>query len=140
MIRILVALLALTATALAAAPLGRFTVASDTVLDAATGLTWQRAPSPTNLTWTDAVNYCQTLSLSGGGWRLPGTKELESIIDVRASNPSIDGTAFPSTPSVVFWTSTLDSTDSALAWRVHFGDGNADTFFKTQSYRARCVR
>jgi hypothetical protein len=92
-------------SARAAAPPGRYTVNTDTVVDTATGLTWQRALPGGTRTLAEAKSYCADLSLAGigaGGWRLPRRLELESIVDRGTCDPSIDATAFPSTPSIFF--------------------------------------
>jgi hypothetical protein len=56
-------------------------------------------------------------------WRFPNVKELSSITDKTRNNPAIDVTAFPSTPSNEFWTSTPYAGDSSLAWNVGFDIG-----------------
>ncbi len=110
----LVHLLVFPAPVNAAAPSGRYTypggtvTSSSTVYDTVTKLTWQRAipanPCPSDgaglCTLLDAQTYCSTLSLGGytTGWRLPTVKELMSIIDISATSPAVDQTAFPSTP------------------------------------------
>lgn len=85
------------------------------VFDAFSGLTWQRGLAPEMKTWSDAKAYCEAL---GGGYRLPGVKELLSIMDLEtASRPAIDPVAFPGTPSGSFWSGTpaADGTPTALA-------------------------
>src|ERR1700733_1725114 len=111
------------------APAGRYTIgagaAAGTVYDTKTKLTWQRTVSSTTYTWANAKSACRGLSLNGAGWRLPTIAELLSIVDFsRTSAPLIDATAFPGTPSVVFWSSTavVDSTPTA-AWPVYFNTG-----------------
>jgi hypothetical protein len=88
-------LLACTCTpAWAKSTAGRFTVAADgkTVHDKVTKLTWQRDPpgtgGPNNdgrYGWADAKTYCanNTAGLSGTGWRLPGVRELRSLLDLK---------------------------------------------------------
>ncbi|WP_300426179.1 DUF1566 domain-containing protein [uncultured Thalassolituus sp.] len=52
-----------------------------TLLDMATGLTWQQGDT-TGLDFEDAVSYCEDLTLASfSDWRLPDAKELQSIID-----------------------------------------------------------
>lgn len=91
-----------------AAPAGRYTIANGTVYDSRTKLTWQQAVSSTTYSGADAVTYCPGLAaqLGGSGWRLPTIKELVSIVDFSRTAPAIDPTAFPSTPSGRFWSST----------------------------------
>jgi hypothetical protein len=133
----------------AAAPPGRYAVASGTVLDTKTGLTWQQNLPSTNYIWGSAglpgtaQNYCATLSLSGSGWRLPTVKELETIVDFSISDPAIDPVAFPGTPTLgFFWSATpLATTNPSGAWGVKFdlGFSRSDYGVATQQY-VRCVR
>lgn len=121
---------------------GRFVVDEKdvTVLDNLTKLTWQRVvPGQANY-WQAAKDYCKSLSLAGGGWRLPTVRELQSIVDFGHNNPSIDKTAFPNTPSENFWSATATSATSSYAWSVHFNNGNSDYGGIIGTYRIRCVR
>jgi hypothetical protein len=55
-------------------------------------------------------------------------------------SPAIDGTAFPNTPSEVFWSSTPWAGSSSSAWGVDFSYGYAGNGDVGYSYRVRCVR
>ncbi|MBI5546720.1 MAG: DUF1566 domain-containing protein [Deltaproteobacteria bacterium] len=125
----------------AAAPAGRYTVATDTVRDNKTGLTWQRGVPTSYYSWANAQSYCQALNLGGfsSGWRLPTKKELETLVDRRDNNPSIDSTAFPNTPSEWFWTSTPYAS-AGSAWYVYFDFGFSDYGDTTYICKVRCVR
>lgn len=131
-------------SAWAAAPSGRYTIANDTVKDNKTGLTWQRAVPNWSYTWATAKSYCQGLNLGGysSGWRLPTKKELETLVDRRTSNPSIDLAAFPNTPPNFFWSSTIFAGLPNRAWGVYFyrgtSWGDADALPNASS--VRCVR
>ena len=69
-----------------------------TVSDLNTGLTWQRSPNTDGdgnidaadkLTYTQALAYCQELTLAGySDWQLPTIKQLYSLIDFRGVDPS----------------------------------------------------
>src|SRR4029079_14677230 len=78
------------------------------VTDAVTGLTWQRATIADDPSWRGAAGHCAGLTLGGAssGWRVPDINELASIVDFAVAGPAIDRTAFPSTPSTYFVTST----------------------------------
>jgi len=112
--------------------------ADESVHDATTGLTWQRAVAPKQA-WSDAMTFCSTL---GACWRLPSLTELQTIVDETKENPSIDQDAFPSTPVDFFWTSSprADQASGPSAWYVAFIHGHADTEPITTSYFVRCVR
>jgi len=40
------------------------------------GLAWQNPPADTQMNWEAAKEYCASLDLDGGGWRLPVVEEL----------------------------------------------------------------
>jgi hypothetical protein len=137
------ALLGIVLSARAAAPPGRYTVNTDTVVDTATGLTWQRAAASGAYAWDAARSYCAGLSLGGiaaGGWRLPRKLELESIVDFGSYNPAIDPTAFPNTPVNIFWSSSPVVFIGGFAWHVDFnyGSSNYDSM-SNNGYSVRCV-
>ena len=73
-------------------------------------------------------------------WRLPNRTELESLVQINAASPAIDGTYFPATPSNWYWTSTTFAPNPANAWSVYFGIGDASAGSKSFTYRVRLVR
>ena len=109
------------------------------VSNTVTGLAWQQQVSSTPLRWDDAQNYC---SNAGAGFRVPTLKELESLIDLTVTLPSIDQKAFPSTPADWFWTSSpFGGWSSIWAWNVSSSDGYSnDHAVMLDFYRVRCVR
>lgn len=55
------------------------------ITDPVTNLEW--APDPGNqMSWNQATQYVQSLSLAGGGWRLPTIQELRTIYDISCDN------------------------------------------------------
>jgi hypothetical protein len=128
------------AAAAADAPEGQYTLHESLVEDNRTGLTWQRQVDAKSFTWDEAKSYCESLTLDGGGWRLPAYKELLTIIDPTLNSPAIDGKAFPSTPRAWFWTASsyLGIVDNA--WQVFFLDGTSIDVESTKANRVRCVR
>jgi hypothetical protein len=123
----------------ASAPPARYTIANGTVLDTRTLLTWQQMNPPEQYSLNDATDYCAGLSLNGGGWRVPGIGELQTLVD-DSTNPSIDGTAFPMTPSEYFWSSSVVVSDPARFWTCFFSNGSTYSFFVTLAKNIRCVR
>jgi hypothetical protein len=121
-------------------PTPRYQTAADTVLDMRTKLTWQRIVDPTRRNWEAAKAYCAQLPLSGGGWRLPSMRELQSLVDQSRFEPAIDPVAFPDTPAVEFWTGNVVSGAPASAWRVTFANGYTYDATATLEFLARCVR
>jgi len=135
-----VVVVALTASARANAPAGRYTTASGTVYDTKTKLTWQQAVASVTYTWAGAKAYCAGLNLNGTGWRLPTIKELQTIVDDSQTKPSIDTTAFPSTPADWFWSSSPLAGSSSYAWYVYFYLGYTDYGDVFGAVNVRCVR
>ena len=43
------------------------------------GLLWTQHDNGSDITRSDARQYCEQLSVSGGGWRLPSTRDLENL-------------------------------------------------------------
>lgn len=141
-------------TVRASAPPGRFDDPNDgTVKDTKTGLVWQKGIPSTistcttdsthvRCTWSEATNYCKNLGLAGTGWRLPTVLELSSLVDETIpyySGPTIDQTAFPSTPADSYWTSSPLAGSSSSAWSVNFNGGDTSNKGVTNTYRVRCV-
>ncbi|MFM2420740.1 MAG: hypothetical protein RL385_5463 [Pseudomonadota bacterium] len=115
----------------------RVDASAGTVTDTRTGLIWKSAVSPSALTWEAAKSFCAGL---GGGFRLPGLKELLTLVDPTRANPCIDQSAFPGTPSDYFWTASPDVDSSGNAWVVGFYDGTSSSHGISVPNRVRCVR
>lgn len=104
-----------------------------TVTDSATGLIWQQADDGATRDWEDALAYCESLSLtSNDDWRLPNTKELQSIVDYTrapdAADPAMQGPAIDPVFQVSeteswFWSSTthVENNRGSNAAYVAFG-------------------
>ena len=123
------------------APQGRFVINVDTVNDSETGLRWQRSVPASKTSWAAAGSYCQGLQLGGtGGWRLPTIKELQSLVNVRALNPAIDVTAFPSTASDFFFAATPYAYETTKPWVVSFSSGLSYPNSAAGTAYVRCVR
>jgi len=97
-------------------------------------------------TWQAALQRSQEVNDGIAGenfaetdWRLPNIKELESIAELRCSNPAINNTVFPETPPVPFWSSS-SSPYALSAWAVNFFNGNDGADGKTNNFRVRLVR
>jgi len=115
--------------------------ADGTITDQATGLMWSRDDSGTGLNWPEALAWVQTKNaenhLGHNDWRLPDTKELQSIVDYTRSpsttnSPAIDVDYFNTTTRTneagqpdypYFWTSTvlLDGGPTPSGVYISFG-------------------
>lgn len=96
-----------------------------TISDQNTDLMWEQIPVPDGLTWDEAVDYCETLELSGyDDWRMPNIKELFSISNFGEGWPYLDTTYFALATGIVdkseqFWSSnkyvgvTVEGQDNA---------------------------
>ncbi|MEY4510619.1 MAG: hypothetical protein RLZZ450_2741 [Pseudomonadota bacterium] len=125
----------------AGTPADRYKVSTEAigevVTDARTGLVWQRTVNADSYTWDAAKAYCSAL---GSGWRLPGLKELLTLVDPTRTRPSIATVAFPNTPADWFWTASPDAGSSGYAWGVSFDGGDSSVSAVSGSGRVRCVR
>jgi len=119
--------------------------ANGIVSDSETGLQWQDDYNDNHnnikeATWTDALTYCETLTLEGNNdWRLPNFNELYSIVDKSRINPATNFT-FKHVVSYYYWSSTTDTSYRNNAWAIHFSYGNGNHYHKSNSYYVRCVR
>jgi hypothetical protein len=120
---------------------------NDTITDQSTGLMWAKVDSGSGMDWEHALVYVQTQNtanyLGHNDWRLPNTKELQSIVDYTrspyATNSANVGPAINSMFSCTaitndggkadypyYWTSTTNpglpaATTYNTAWYVAFG-------------------
>ena len=141
--------LAITILSFGVANLGTASAASfadngnGTVSDGSTGLVWQQSDDGTKRSRTSAVSYCQNLSLSGYGWRLPSQAELESILDKKRTNPSINKTFFPTVKYKEvseYWTTTFFGGGDVLGFAVGFSKSTSQIFPTEMEFYVRCVR
>jgi hypothetical protein len=134
----------------------RYTLSTDgqEVTDIQTNLIWRRCPegmvasagacTGNALTFTheQALQHAATqTSSTGATWRLPNIKELSSIADKNSSNPAIDSSAFPTTPSNDFWSASPGvGIGLGLACGVSFADGGFGYGGRVNSNYVRLVR
>lgn len=111
------------------------------VTDNSTGLEWQDDTNASSITlsWQDAIDYCEALSMDEGGWRLPNFNELYSIADRSTSDPAMDSTFINIIPNE-YWTSTTYANGTRNAWIVSFSKGNDNSSNKTYIKHVRCLR
>ncbi len=86
-----------------------------------------------------ASMYCNDLVFGGySNWRLPSSKELESIVDYDKYDLAINP-IFENTSSYYYWSSTSDKGYSSNAWVLDFNNGFV-SFSKNANRFVRCVR
>ena len=121
--------------------LADFTRTNGVVTDNTTNLQWQDDVASVSKTWSQAITYCETLSLDGrSDWRLPNKNELLSIVDYTKSNPAIDSTFVNIITSNSYWSSTTYSSHTNYAWSIDFYYGDTYGTYKGTSKYVRCVR
>jgi hypothetical protein len=95
-----------------------------TITDKATNLMWQRVDDGATFNWKEALIYAKNNQLAGyTDWRLPNTKELQSIVDYdKKTIPAIDENFFSCTNNDGwFWTSTTQGDFKNTACYIAFG-------------------
>ena len=124
------------------APADQYDLAIEVVTDRKTGLTWQRnVDGAARYDLAAGMTYCGQLQLDGSGWRLPGLKELLTLVDPTRYKPAIDPKAFPQTPADLFLSSSHDRrVINGGTWRVDFANGVTAVGSPTLPSRVRCVR
>jgi len=141
-------------------PNPRFTNNDDgTVTDNLTGLIWLKDASCSALPntnsngmapWNNAILAAAALADGtcgltdgslAGDWRLPNTKELQSLIDYGFENPALSNTAgtvrwssgdpFTDVQSDSYWSSTTNAVSTDLAWWVSLHGGRVESTSKS---------
>lgn len=132
--------------------------ADNSITDKRTGLTWMRCPvgyewlvnqnqcveragGISTFTWQEALAYADAaVDESGNHWRLPNTKELESLLKRNCHDPAIETSIFSDLALANHWTSTAAYGYYGNAWAVNFRDGSHITADKQNAYSIRLVR
>ena len=137
----------------ATAPDSRYRDNGDgTVTDRVTNLIWKQCAEGLSgtacesgralrLEWSAALDWAAEAQFAGSArWRVPNLKELESLVDERCDDPSINSRFFPNTPSWLFWSSSPHADYSNGAWYVDFDDGYVGSSSKYLQADVRLVR
>ena len=108
-----------------------------TVLDKQTGLTWTRclegrsgadcgSGNALRMNWGDALNRAAASTFAGNkDWRMPNSKELESLVEVACFAPAINATVFPNQTATQVWASSPSARSVIGAWSVYFDYGHS---------------
>lgn len=115
-------------------PAPRFVDEDGGVLDRLTGLVWLHPArlSAGLLDWQGAKDFA---AAQGEGWRLPGIRELESLVDADRANPALPAElcALPArgnTAAEGFWSATQSGFDPAWAFVLYAQKGAVGVGFK----------
>lgn len=89
-------------------------------------------------------NYVAAVNVAGlcgaSDWRLPTRRELLSLMNSGASEPTVDTTYFPNSNSALWWTSTTFVAAPIDAWFVDFFSARSVSHGKTSALSVRLVR
>jgi hypothetical protein len=129
------------------------------ITDTLTNLVWLKDENCFSGTWNSALNYalalengdCSLLDDSSlGDWRVPNVRELESLLHMGVSSPTVpntngsgkatSGNPFDSSPSGNYWTSTTDTLDTLNALIVDMDFGRIESDAKTLTLTTIFVR
>ncbi len=112
-----------------------------TTTDHLTELIWQKIPVSDSLTWEQALQYADTLTLANEtDWRLPNIKELQSINEESRMNPSLNGSFFTNAGFAKYWSSTTLPNQTSKAWYLDTRFGITTYALKTSRLLIHCVR
>jgi hypothetical protein len=146
------------------APLRFKDMNNGTIKDIITGLIWEKKCDSATCATTDLHHIDRAFGWNGDGatdtiwdwlddlnaeggtgfagrddWRMPNIKELQTLVNYGAHDPSIDG-IFGPTPVESYWSATTHPTTPSHAWVVNFSLGEQTTFGKLNTFRVRAVR
>jgi len=112
------------------------------VIDLSSGLVWadDNASKDTNLTWAEAINYCENNMTLGGytDWRVPNINELKSLIETNST--IVLPSEFQNISPTNYWSSTPMASTTYYLWVVSFDSGIAEGLSYDQTTTTRCVR
>lgn len=115
--------------------------AGGVVTDRWTGLMWQQQESAESLPWDEATRYAKNSSTGGyRDWRLPTIAELQSLVDISASDPALAAAAFPHAAAGEYWSATRMVNHPEQAWIVDFRLGIVTYRADDARLRVRPVR
>ena len=92
------------------------------------------------MTWHQANSYALALALNNKkDWRLPGLKELETLLDRNTYRPAMR-TEIPFRDERAYWSATTFGDNRYNAWILFFDGAYVLSYYKTNRYHVRCVR
>ena len=117
-----------------------------TITDNLTGLIWEQKTAANEqyvYTYSEAVNYCETLVLGEhDDWRVPTRKEYSTVFNFGRTSPALDKAYFPyfTSDEVLGWTASPYQPDPTQKWSVLLSWGIQFPSATTANLKVRCVR
>ncbi|MDX2433241.1 MAG: trypsin-like peptidase domain-containing protein, partial [Desulfobacterales bacterium] len=110
---------------------------SGVVHDTKTGLEWYAGPDK-DMSWNQARSWVASLSVAGGGWRMPTRKELGALYQKGAGTKN----KTPLLKTTGWWVWSGETKSSSSAWGFFFGSGYENWYgrYASTSYRSFAVR
>jgi hypothetical protein len=102
------------------------------VKDTKTGLEWFVGPDR-NTTWDEAKSWTESLSIDGGGWRMPTVKELRTLF--KEGSGTLNMT--PLLKATGWWIWSVETKDPSSAWLFSFNLGRDYLFQRSSSFNFR---
>ncbi len=106
--------------------------ATGVVRDTKTGLEWI-AGHDRDTHWYKAESWVESLSIDGGGWRMPTREELESLYQKGAGTRNMT----PLLKTTGWWVWSRETKDSSSAWHFGFHGGDGGWLTRGFSYDTR---
>ena len=109
------------------------------VCDNTTGYYWEQSPSTLTFNQENASAHCASL---GGGYRLPGIKELGTVIDYNVGDQAamLNAGPFSGILFAEYGTATPVAGNPVLYWAISFRNGDFRGAANWNSFPAWCVR
>jgi len=118
--------------------------AGNVITDTRTGLMWESIPNSwsTSMTWDNANIHCMNLTVWWyTDWRLPGIRELMSIVDYSRTDGANYWYASKFTlVATIYWSSTTSAHTTSSARYLNFDVGDTTSSGKTGGLRVICTR
>jgi len=128
-------------------PSPRFDARAGVVMDRLSGLMWTRDAGLTEFpqTWSEALDFIAKMNRDAAcayqDWRLPGRRELFSLVSHDRINPALPaGAPFENVFAGYYWTATTCSRLKDQTWYIHLGGGRIYRGMKYGSYMVWPVR
>jgi len=93
------------------------------------------------LNWGAALSRAEASAFAGfKDWRIPNSKELESLLEVQCYGFAINLSVFPNDPSTWVWASSPDADYAYGAWLANFDGGGSIRDYRSSNNAVRLVR